>query len=102
MESMVLACADRPGRTNHTLFLVNVLLFMNYLDWGVLLLTIVFIVAYGVIRTRGKNTMDNYLKGDNMKWWMIGISIMATQASAVTFLSVPGQAFVDGMRFLQF
>ncbi|MEO5975715.1 MAG: sodium:solute symporter [Chryseolinea sp.] len=75
---------------------------MNYLDWSVLFFTIALIVTYGVIRTRGKNTMDGYLKGDNMKWWMIGISIMATQASAVTFLSVPGQGFVDGMRFLQF
>ena len=76
---------------------------MNYIDWTVLFGTIAFIVAYGVWRTRGNRTVDGYLKGDNsMKWWMMGISIMATQASAITFLSTPGQAIEDGMRFLQF
>ncbi len=76
---------------------------MNYLDWSVLIGTILFIVVYGVWKTRGNKTMESYLKGDNsMKWWMIGVSIMATQASAVTFLSTPGQAIEDGMRFLQF
>jgi len=76
---------------------------MNYLDWLVLIGTITFIVVYGTLKTRGNKTIEGYLKGDNaMKWWMIGISIMATQASAVTFLSTPGQAIEDGMRFLQF
>ncbi len=76
---------------------------MNYLDWVVLFGTIVFIVLYGVWRTRGNQTVEGYLKGDNsLKWWMIGVSIMATQASAITFLSTPGQAIEDGMRFLQF
>lgn len=76
---------------------------MNYLDWLVLFGAVAFIVLYGTLRTRGNKTMEGYLKGDNsMKWWMIGISIMATQASAVTFLSTPGQAIEDGMRFLQF
>ncbi|HMG93280.1 MAG TPA: sodium:solute symporter [Chryseolinea sp.] len=76
---------------------------MNYLDWLVLFGTIVFIAAYGALKTRGQKTMEGYLKGDNtLKWWMIGISIMATQASAITFLSTPGQAIEDGMRFLQF
>lgn len=76
---------------------------MNYLDWAVLLITIAFIVIYGTLKTRGDKSIEGYLKGDNsMKWWMIGISIMATQASAITFLSTPGQAIEDGMRFLQF
>jgi SSS family solute:Na+ symporter len=76
---------------------------MNYLDWVVLFGTIISIVLYGVWKTRKTNTMESYLKGDNtLKWWMIGVSIMATQASAVTFLSTPGQAIEDGMRFLQF
>jgi solute:Na+ symporter, SSS family len=76
---------------------------MNYLDWVVLIGTISFIVLYGIWRTRKVNTADHYLKGDNtLKWWMIGVSIMATQASAITFLSTPGQAIEDGMRFLQF
>lgn len=76
---------------------------MNYLDWIILVATIAFIVLYGTIRTRGSKNIEGYLKGDNsMRWWMIGISIMATQASAITFLSTPGQAITDGMRFLQF
>ncbi|MBT1696783.1 sodium:solute symporter [Fulvivirgaceae bacterium PWU4] len=76
---------------------------MNYLDWLVLFGTIAFIVLYGTWKTRKTSTVDGYIRGDNtMKWWMIGVSIMATQASAVTFLSTPGQAIEDGMRFLQF
>jgi SSS family solute:Na+ symporter len=76
---------------------------MNYLDWLVLFGTIIFIAAYGALKTRGHKTIEGYLKGDNtLKWWMIGISIMATQASAITFLSTPGQAIEDGMRFIQF
>lgn len=76
---------------------------MNVIDWVVLFGTLTFIVLYGAWKTRGAKTMESYLKGDNsMKWWMIGVSIMATQASAVTFLSTPGQAMEDGMRFIQF
>ncbi len=76
---------------------------MNPIDWIVLFGTITFIVLYGTWRTRGNKNIEGYLKGDNtMKWWMIGVSIMATQASAITFLSTPGQAVEDGMRFLQF
>lgn len=76
---------------------------MNYLDWGVLFGTITFIVLYGIWKTRKTSTAEGYMRGDNsMKWWMIGVSIMATQASAITFLSTPGQAIEDGMRFIQF
>lgn len=76
---------------------------MKAIDWVVLVLTILFIVVYGTLKTRKTSTMEGYLKGDNsLKWWMMGISIMATQASAITFLSTPGQAIEDGMRFLQF
>ena len=76
---------------------------MSILDWCILLGTLTFIVAYGVWKTRGSKDLEGYLKGDNeAKWWGIGISIMATQASAITFLSTPGQAYTDGMRFIQF
>lgn len=76
---------------------------MSLIDWVVLFGAIIVIVSYGVWKTRGTKTMESYLKGDSsLKWWMIGISIMATQASAITFLSTPGQAIEDGMRFLQF
>jgi SSS family solute:Na+ symporter len=75
---------------------------MSYIDWIVLFGTLIAIVAYGVWKTRGTNSMDSYLRGDTTKWWTIGLSIMATQASAITFLSTPGQAYTDGMRFIQF
>ena len=76
---------------------------MNYLDWIVLFTTVLFIVLYGTWKTRKTVTMEGYLKADNtMKWWMIGASIMATQASAITFLSTTGQGMEDGMRFIQF
>lgn len=76
---------------------------MSALDWIVLFGTLFTIVAYGVWKTRGSKNIQGYLLGDkNMKWWTIGLSIMATQASAITFLSTPGQAFDDGMRFIQF
>lgn len=76
---------------------------MNYIDWIVLFGTLLFIVSYGVYKTRGSKDIEGYLLGDkSMKWWTIGLSIMATQASAITFLSTPGQAFEDGMRFIQF
>jgi Na+/proline symporter len=100
---VVLAGAGSFGRSNYPLLFVNTVLCMNYIDWIVLFGTIVFIVSYGVWRTRGNKTVEGFLKGDNtMRWWMIGVSIMATQASAITFLSTPGQAIEDGMRFLQF
>jgi SSS family transporter len=75
---------------------------MSYIDWIVLFGTLIAIVTYGVWKTRGTNSMDSYLRGDDTKWWTIGLSIMATQASAITFLSTPGQAYTDGMRFIQF
>jgi Na+/proline symporter len=100
---MVLARIEYPRGPDHPLLLVNAVLRMNYLDWLVLFGTIIFIVVYGSLKTRGHKSIEGYLKGDNsLKWWMIGISIMATQASAITFLSTPGQAIEDGMRFLQF
>ncbi|MDF0716511.1 sodium:solute symporter [Muricauda sp. 334s03] len=76
---------------------------MALLDWIILGSTLLFIVAYGVWKTRGSNNVDDYVRGgDNVKWWTIGLSVMATQASAITFLSTPGQAFHDGMGFVQF
>lgn len=76
---------------------------MNLIDWLVLFGTLLFIVIYGVYKTRGSRNIQGYLLGDkSMKWWTIGLSVMATQASAITFLSTPGQAYEDGMRFIQF
>ena len=76
---------------------------MHTIDWAVLAFTLLFIVCYGLWKTRKVKTTESYLLGDReLKWWTIGLSIMATQASAITFLSTPGQAFDDGMRFAQF
>ena len=75
---------------------------MIAIDWIVLFGTLLFIVSYGIWKTRGSRNIEGYLLGDkSLKWWTIGLSVMATQASAITFLSTPGQAFDDGMRFIQ-
>ncbi len=75
---------------------------MEILDWIVLSVTLSFIVIYGAYKTRNTSVQD-YIKGGNdTKWWTIGLSVMATQASAITFLSTPGQAFHSGMGFVQF
>ena len=76
---------------------------MNNIDWFVLIFTLLVIVVYGTIKTKGAKTAREYIKaGNNAKWWTIGLSVMATQASAITFLSTPGQAFNDGLGFIQF
>ena len=76
---------------------------LSWLDWTVLGLTLLFIVVYGTWQTKGSKNVKDYLKGGSTsKWWTIGLSVMATQASAITFLSTPGQAFNDGMGFVQF
>ena len=76
---------------------------MNSIDWMVLVGTLSFIVGYGAWKNRTSASISDYLKGGNSaRWWTIGLSVMATQASAITFLSTPGQAFHDGMGFVQF
>ncbi len=76
---------------------------MSSIDWFVLFGTLALIVLYGTWKSRGSKNIESYLKGDQqLKWWMIGVSIMATQASAITFLSTPGQAIEEGMGFIQF
>lgn len=76
---------------------------MGTIDWGILIGTLLFIVGYGTYKSRRNKNITDYIKGGNeAKWWTIGLSVMATQASAITFLSTPGQAFHDGMGFVQF
>ncbi|MBF8294079.1 MAG: sodium:solute symporter [Bacteroidetes bacterium] len=76
---------------------------MRTLDWIVLALTLLSIVSYGVYKGRGSRSLKGYLLADRkMRWYTVALSIMATQASAITFTSTPGQAYVDGMRFVQF
>ena len=76
---------------------------MHWLDWLILLGTLGFIVGYGVWKTRSGNTSADYLRGGgDERWWAVGLSVMATQASAITFLSTPGQGYLDGLGFVQF
>ncbi|HWW61496.1 MAG TPA: sodium:solute symporter, partial [Thermoanaerobaculia bacterium] len=76
---------------------------MRSADWVVLVATLVAIVAYGLWKGRRQRRLAQYLLADRqMQWYTIAFSVMATQASAITFLSTPGQAFTDGMRFVQF
>jgi len=76
---------------------------MQAIDWVVLIITLFFIVFYGAWKTRGSKSVQDYILGNNeTPWYTVGISVMATQASAITFLSTPGQAFNDGMGFVQF
>ncbi len=76
---------------------------MSTLDWIVMSGFLVFIVAYGTWKTKGSKNINEYLLANrSTRWWAVTLSIMATQASAITFLATPGQAYVDGMRFLQF
>jgi Na+/proline symporter len=75
---------------------------MNPTDWIVLLGTMLGIAAYGTWRTRHTNHLNTYLKGSRTAGWgTIGLSIMATQASTITYLSLPGQAYESGMAFIQ-
>jgi Na+/proline symporter len=76
---------------------------MQQLDWLVLTVTLLFIVFYGVYKTKGSKNVEEYILGNKeTPWWTVGLSVMATQASAITFLSTPGQAYHDGMGFVQF
>ena len=76
---------------------------MRPLDWGVLIGCLTLVVGYGTWRGRGSNTVSKYVRAANsMPWYAIAFSIMATQASAITFISTTGQSYVDGMRFVQF
>ena len=76
---------------------------MGLVDWTVLITTLLTIVIYGSYKTKKNNNIQSFLKANNSTgWFTIGLSVMATQASAITFLSTPGQAYNDGMGFIQF
>ena len=76
---------------------------METIDFIILFATLAFIVIYGSLKSRKSANVNDFIKGGNQsRWWTVGLSVMATQASAITFLSTPGQAFHDGMGFVQF
>src|SRR6476660_1362698 len=77
--------------------------FMTSLDWIVLILTLAATIAYGLYKSRTAHSLDGYiLSNRSMNWGLILLSIIGTQASAITFISAPGQAYTDGMRFVQY
>src|SRR2546430_8201575 len=76
---------------------------MSQLDWIILIVTLLVIITYGLFKSRTSHNLDGYfLSNRSMHWGLILLSIMGTQASAITFLSAPGQAYTDGMRFVQY
>src|SRR3984885_5420181 len=76
---------------------------MSSIDWIILVVTLSVIVIYGVYKSRTTKNLDGYfLSNRDMPWYLVLLSIMGTQASAITFLSAPGQAYTDGMRFVQY
>ena len=76
---------------------------MNQLDWIVLVVTLLGIITYGLYKSRTSHNLDGYfLSNRSLPWGLVLLSIMGTQASAITFLSAPGQAYTDGMRFVQY
>lgn len=76
---------------------------MSPIDWSVLAFTLLSIILYGIWKSRGAKNIEGYLLADRqLPWYQVGFSVMATQASAITFLSAPGQAYSDGLRFVQF
>src|SRR3989337_874417 len=76
---------------------------MSRIDWIVLVCTLLGIIAYGLYKSRTSKNLEGYfLSNRSMPWYLVLLSIMGTQASAITFLSAPGQAFTDGMRFVQY
>lgn len=103
METVLLAGGHLAGGTHPIVLLVYGSFRMSLIDWIVLAITLLSIVAYGVYRSRGIRNIDGYLLGNrSLSWYHIGFSVMATQASAITFLSAPGLAYSSGMSFVQF
>src|SRR5437764_2332468 len=103
MGLLVFTGAAGANCINRFLLLVYQIFFMSTLDWIVLVATLACIVAYGLHKSRTTKNMEGYfLSNRSMPWYLVLLSIMGTQASAVTFLSAPGQAFTDGMRFVQY
>lgn len=100
---MVCSSGSDTTAANCFLLLVHTALVMSTLDWVILLATLAGVITYGVYKGRGQTGTDSYLLANkSMPWYMVLLGIMATQASAITFLSAPGQAYTDGMRFVQY
>lgn len=100
---MVCSSTGSTAASNCFILPVYPILGMSAIDWIILFATLLGIISYGVYKGRGQHGADTYLLADkNMPWYIVLLGIMATQASAITFLSAPGQAYTDGMRFVQY
>ncbi len=103
MAMVVFICHKLPDSHYIILFLVYKLFCMSRIDWIVLVGTLTGIIAYGLYKSRTSKNLEGYfLSNRSLPWYLVLLSIMGTQASAITFLSAPGQAFTDGMRFVQY
>ena len=103
MEKLVCFCNCILGTAGYFFSIIYKNFLMSQLDWMVLIATLLVIVLYGLYKSRTTKNLDGYfLSNQTMPWWLVLLSIMGTQASAITFLSAPGQAYTDGMRFVQY
>jgi SSS family solute:Na+ symporter len=103
LEPLVPSSISLAARTYYFVYLFHTVLAMSTLDWIVMLGALVLIIIYGIYKGRGQTGSDSYLRaGRSMPWHVVLLGIMATQASAITFISGPGQAYSDGMRFVQY
>src|SRR4030095_4258777 len=103
MDSLVSRGDFVPGSLYTFLLLLHQILFMTLPDWIVLGITLVGIIAYGLYKSRTTKNLDGYfLSNRQLPWYMVLLGIMGTQAGAITYLSGPGQAYTDGMRFVQY
>src|SRR5687768_6450248 len=99
MEPLVLAGHRFPGVAGCFVLPLHQKFFMNFssLDWTVLIVTLTIIIFYGVLKSRTSKNLDGYFLSDRqMPWYIVLLSVMGTQASAITFLTAPGQAYTDG------
>jgi solute:Na+ symporter, SSS family len=102
---VALVCAGNwfPGAADNSILPVHQIFFMRLADWIVLVVTLLAIILYGLYKSRTTKNLEGYfLSNRTLPWYLVLLSIMGTQASAVTFLSGPGQAYTDGMRFVQY
>ena len=100
---MVHICYWRPYRAGNSILFLHKIFFMNQLDWIVLVVTLLGIIGYGLYKSRTSHNLDGYfLSNRSLPWGLVLLSIMGTQASAITFLAAPGQTYTDGMRFVQY
>jgi solute:Na+ symporter, SSS family len=103
MAQLVCICTTRAVYVGAIFYLVYKLFCMSRIDWFVLVGTLFTIIAYGLYKSRTSKNLEGYfLSNRSLPWYLVLLSVMGTQASAITFLSAPGQAFTDGMRFVQY